>query len=153
MYPELKKNKSLIYGPIGSGLIASIISEYQSNTELGSHCLFLGQVRADQKDKSKISAISLKVTNIIYTGYEIMADKEIENIKQKALRLFSLHSIHIVHSLGEVRTGEISMLAMVSSEHRENCFEALKFIVNKIKTKVPIWKKEIYEDGSFRWVR
>jgi molybdopterin synthase catalytic subunit len=71
MDSELKKNKSLINGPIGSGFIASIISEYQSNTELGAHCLFLGQVRADQKDKSKISAISLKVTNIIYTvvGY------------------------------------------------------------------------------------
>jgi molybdopterin synthase catalytic subunit len=57
-----------------------------------------------------------------------------------------------LHSIGEVKCGEISVLVLVSFAHREKCFESLKFIVNEIKTKVPIWKKEIYDDGSYRWI-
>lgn len=145
MYLQTDKHKSFVSGPISPELITGVISEHQLNTETGAHSLFLGQVRADQKDKSK-------VTNITYSCYEEMAEKEFEKIKLDAMKLYKLQNIYILHSLGEVRTGEVSMLVMVTSAHRENCLEALKFIVNEIKTKVPVWKKEIYEDGSFRWV-
>jgi len=151
MYPKRMKNESFVNGPISSALIAGIISACQSNTQLGAHSLFLGQVRGDLKDTPENNAISFRVTKIIYSCYKEMAEKEFERIKQEALSSFNIQRIHIFHSLGQVETGEISMLVIVSSAHRENCFEALKFIVKEIKTKVPIWKKEIYEDGSYRW--
>ena len=76
----------------------------------------------------------------------------IEKIKDDASKKFGLSNIVILHSSGEVKCGEISVLVLVSSAHRGECFESLEFIVNEIKSKVPIWKKEIYNDGSSRWV-
>jgi molybdopterin synthase catalytic subunit len=137
-------NKCFVDGPVSSEIISGLVSNYQSNHELGAQCIFLGKVRADEKDQSKVQSIH-------YSAYAEMAENEIEKIKENAVKEYGLLNINILHSLGEVKCGEISVLVLVSSAHRGECFESLKFIVNEIKTKVPIWKKEIYDDGSYRW--
>jgi len=134
-----------VNSPISSKIIDRLVSDNQSNPGLGAQSIFLGQVRADKNDKSRVRSIQ-------YSAYVEMAEKEIEKIKETVIKKFDLSNINIFHSIGEVKTGEISVLVLVSSAHREECFESLKFIVNEIKTKVPIWKKEIYEDGSYRWI-
>jgi len=138
-------NKCFVNGPVSSETISGLVSNYQSNLEIGAQCMFLGKVRADEKDKSRVQSIH-------YSAYAEMAEKEIGKIKENAVKEYRLLNINILHSLGEVKCGEISVLVLVSSAHREECFGSLKFIVNEIKTKVPIWKKEIYDDGSYRWV-
>lgn len=145
MNVDYSVNKCFVDGPVRSEIISGFVSNYQSNRELGTQCMFLGKVRADEKDKSRVQSIH-------YSSYAEMAEKEIEKIKENAVKKYGLLNINILHSLGEVKCGEISVLVLVSSAHRGECFESLKFIVNEIKTKVPIWKKEIYDDGSYRWV-
>jgi molybdopterin synthase catalytic subunit len=138
--------KYFVNGPISSEIIAQLVSDNQENHELGAQSIFLGQVRADKKH-------GLRVQSIHYSSYAEMAEKEIETIKKNVINKFGLSNINILHSIGEVKCGKISVLVLVSSPHREECFESLKYIVNEIKTKVPIWKKEIYDDGSYRWVK
>jgi len=144
------KQNFLINGPISPEMIKELISDFQSKTDLGAHSIFLGQVRADKKDNIKSQHIS-RVSSIYYYAYEEMAEKEIEIIKEDAFKKFGLSYIYINHSIGKVKCGEISFLVIVSSAHREKCYESLKCIVNEIKNKVPIWKKELYEDGSYTW--
>ena len=139
------KYKYFVNGPIKTEMISGLVSDIRSNPNLGAQSIFLGQVRADKNNKSKVQSIH-------YSAYAEMAEKEIEKIKKNVLKKYGLLNINILHSLGEVKCGEISVLVLVSSVHRGECFESLKYIVNEIKTKVPIWKKEIYEDGSYRWV-
>jgi molybdopterin synthase catalytic subunit len=137
--------KYFVDGPIGTEVISGLVSNYQSKHELGVQCIFLGQVRADEKDKSRVQSIQ-------YSAYVEMAEMEMVKIKEDAVKKYGLSGINMLHSLGELNCGEISVLVLVSSAHREECFESLKYVVNEIKTKVPIWKKEIYDDGSYRWV-
>lgn len=144
--------KYFVRGPISTEIITGSISDNQSNPELGAQGIFLGKVRADFKNGLTESKIKNRVASIYYTAYEEMAEKEIETIKENVTKKFGLFRLHILHSIGEVKRGEISVLVMVSSAHRGECFQSLGFIVNEIKNKVPIWKKEIYEDGSYRWV-
>jgi molybdopterin synthase catalytic subunit len=81
-----------------------------------------------------------------------MADKEIDSIRENAFAKWPLSCLHIYHSNGPVKTGEISMFIFASAGHRTECLEAVQQIVEDIKHNVPIWKKEIMEDGSAHWV-
>jgi len=91
------------------------------------------------------------VTGIEYSVYEDMANKEIAKICESAFAKWSLSCLHIYHSNGLVKTGEISLFVFVSAGHRTECLEAVHQIIEEIKHKVPIWKKEIMEDSSVRW--
>lgn len=146
------KQMFLVNGPIGSENVLDLITGHQSRTDSGALSFFLGQVRADEKAGLKITHEYNKVVYIEYSAYNKMAGKEMGNISQEAVLKFGLTCVHIYHSLGKVKAGEISLLVMASASHRENCFDSMKFIVNEIKKRVPIWKKEIFEDGSYRWV-
>jgi len=146
-----KKRKSIfIESAIPPDMICSIIAKHESKTDIGAHAIFLGQVRADES--KSLSGEGKTVSAIIYSAYDAMAEKEFKNIKEAAIKEYDLNCLHIFHSIGEVKVGEISMLVMVSSGHREKTFTALDDIVQQIKDHVPIWKKEIFEDGTERWV-
>ncbi len=81
-----------------------------------------------------------------------MAEKEIAIIREETFGKYDMSCLHIYHSLGEVKVGEVSLFVMVSTAHRQDTFSALEFIVEQIKHKVPIWKKELFEDGTHRWI-
>lgn len=140
-----EKPKYLIEGSISPELISTQAQNHQKKTGLGAHTLFLGQVRADEIDQKRVIAIE-------YSAYAEMAEKEIENIREEAFEKYDISCLHIYHSIGIVKTGEISLLVMVSAAHRPDAFPALQYIVEQIKHKVPIWKKEIFEDGTERWI-
>ena len=131
-------------GAISSAFIGESIAKHQSKTTIGAHNIFLGQVRADIIEGRSILAIE-------YTAYEDMANAKFHDIREAAFEKFNLTCMHIYHSLGTVKAGEICMFVFVSSPRRKEVFKALEFIVEEIKAKVPVFGKEIFEDNTHQW--
>jgi len=135
----------LINGPVHISKISEIIAKASDNKESGAHSLFLGQVRRDHIEGKYVSAIE-------YSAYEEMVIMEANKINKSILSEFSnVKSIEILHSKGLVKTGEISLLVMISAGHRQDAINACSKAVELIKEKLPIWKKEIFEDNSEQW--
>lgn len=140
-----KKPKNVFKeGAISSEFIAESISKHQTKTSIGAHNIFLGQVRADEIDGKTVSAIE-------YTAYEDMANKKFHEIREATFNKFNLTCMHIYHSLGIVKSGEICMFVFVSSPRRKEVFKAIEFVVEEIKANVPVFGKEIFEDDSHQW--
>jgi len=140
-----KKPKSVfINGAISSEFIGESIAKHQTKTSIGAHNIFLGQVRADVINGKTVSAIE-------YTAYEDMANAKFYEIRESAFEKFELTCMHIYHSLGMVKSGEICLFVFVSSPRRKVIFKALEFIVEEIKAHVPVFGKEIFEDSSHQW--
>ena len=135
----------LTEGPISQKVISGLIDKLGERTDAGGHSLFLGQVRADKIKDRKVVAIE-------YSSYENMVKVEAEEIKKAILSEFGdVRSIDIVHSNGMVNAGEISLLVLVSAGHRHQAILACSKAVEMIKEKLPIWKKEIFDDQSMEW--
>jgi molybdopterin synthase catalytic subunit len=133
-----------IQGAISSEFIGNSIAKHQSKLTIGAHNIFLGQVRADVIDGNKVSAID-------YTAYEAMANEKLDEIRERAFAQFDLICMHIYHSLGVVKAGEVCLFVFVSATRRKQVYEATESIVNWIKTEVPIFGKEIFENETFAW--
>jgi molybdopterin synthase catalytic subunit len=144
MSTEKVKKSSFIQGPISSVFISESIAKHQSKTAIGAHNIFLGQVRADEIEGKQVVAID-------YSAYEEMAEQSFYEIRESAFAQFELSCLHIYHSLGEVKTGEICLFVFVSAPRRKVVYEALEFLVEAIKEKAPIFGKEIFEDASYTW--
>jgi molybdopterin synthase catalytic subunit len=135
----------LIEGPVSPGAISEIIAKGGENSECGAHSLFLGRVRRDQIDGKIVKAIE-------YSAYEEMVIMEADKINKSILSEFNdVRAIEIIHSKGHVKAGEISLLVMVSAGHRDHASKACAKTVELIKEKLPIWKKEVFEDDSRQW--
>ena len=91
------------------------------------------------------------VTHLYYETYREMALREMENIRQRALQQWSLGELAIVHRVGRLDIGESSVFVAVSSAHRAEAFQACRFTIDTLKTTVPIWKREHYQDGEV-WI-
>ncbi|WP_405266464.1 molybdenum cofactor biosynthesis protein MoaE [Cellulophaga sp. Ld12] len=131
-------------GAISSEFIAQAIAKHQSKTTIGAHNIFLGQVRADTIDEKVVAAIE-------YSAYEEMANKKFHEVREATFEKFDLTCMHIYHSLGAVKAGEICLFVFVSSPRRKVVFKALEYVVEKIKAEVPVFGKEIFEDASYQW--
>ncbi len=142
---EKQKVKNVfVQGAISPLFIGEAIAKHQSKTQIGAHDIFLGQVRADIISGKKVSAIE-------YSAYEEMANQKFHEIKEQAFEKYNLSCLHIYHSIGKVNVGEICLFVFVSSPHRKEVFEALHHIVEEIKTQVPVFGKELFEDDSYQW--
>ncbi len=142
-----KKNKThkvILEGPISPQFIADSIAKHSSKTNIGAHTIFLGQVRKDKIEDKEVVAIE-------YSAYEEMAENEFQSIREEAFEKHKLTCMHIYHSIGKVKVGEISLFVFVSSVYRSEIFTACSDIVEQIKSRVPMWGKEIFEDGTFVW--
>ena len=140
-----KKPKNVFKdGAISSEFIATSIAHHQVKTGIGAHNIFLGQVRADEIKGKVVSAIE-------YTAYEEMANQKFHEIREVAFNKFDLNCMHIYHSIGKVKTGEICLFVFVSSPRREKVFSAIEFIVEEIKANVPVFGKEIFKDEGHQW--
>ncbi|OEK08174.1 molybdopterin converting factor [Flavivirga aquatica] len=140
-----KKHKNVFQkGAISSEFIGNSIAKHQTKTSIGAHNIFLGQVRADVIDDKTVTAIE-------YTAYEDMANAKFHEIREAAFDKFELTCMHIYHSLGTVKAGEICLFVFVSSPRRKIVFKALEYIVEAIKADVPVFGKEIFEDESHQW--
>jgi MoaE-MoaD fusion protein len=83
-----------------------------------------------------------------YEAYEPMALKELESLAIQARSQFSIREVAITHRLGRLEIGETSVFIVVASAHRSAAFEACRWLIDTLKRRVPIWKKEHFEDGA-----
>ncbi|MCX6325612.1 MAG: molybdenum cofactor biosynthesis protein MoaE [Bacteroidia bacterium] len=135
----------LINGPVTQNIMAHFMEKMGEKTDSGGHSVFLGQVRADEINGKKVKAIE-------YSAYGAMVKVEADKIKETILLQFGdVRSIDIVHSTGIVKAGEISLFVLVSAGHRHQAIQACSKAVELIKEKLPVWKKEIFEDDSHEW--
>ncbi|CAG5078008.1 molybdenum cofactor biosynthesis protein MoaE [Parvicella tangerina] len=133
-----------VEGPISPQKIADSIAHHQVKTQIGAHEIFLGQIRADQIEGKTVAAIE-------YTAYEEMVLKTAHEIRESAFEKFDITCMHIYHSLGTVKTGEICLFVFTSSAHRKEAREACTYLVENIKEQLPIFGKEIFEDETHQW--
>ncbi|AZA84355.1 molybdenum cofactor biosynthesis protein MoaE [Chryseobacterium lactis] len=114
-----------------------------SDPACGGIASFVGTVRNHTKNKP--------VIRLEYECYESMARKEIQKIADKAISLFSVKNIVVHHRTGILFPGDAAIIIIVSDGHRNAVFDACSHIIENIKQTVPIWKKEIFENGE-EWV-
>jgi molybdopterin synthase catalytic subunit len=135
----------LVKGPIDPELITRLISHHDQNNETGGVSVFIGIVRADLSGTKKVVAID-------YSAYEEMVSNEAENITQGILSEFQdVKMVKIVHSSGVVKAGEISLFVLVSAGHRRQAMDACSKTVELIKERLPVWKKELFDNDSHQW--
>ena len=91
------------------------------------------------------------VKTLFYEAYEPMAIKELVNVCQMIRNNYDVGNICIMHRLGEVPVKESSVIVAVSSTHRKEAIQATELGINELKARVPIWKKEIYDDETSSW--
>ena len=111
--------------------------------QAGGIDVFIGTVRNATKGKT--------VMRLGFEAYESMALKEMQKIADDAMAKWSLQRVLIHHRTGVLQVGEIPVIIAVSSAHRDAAFEACRYIIDTLKQTVPIFKKEIFEDGE-EWV-
>jgi len=119
--------------------LESIISQVKSNAA-GAITTFSGTTRDNFNGK--------KVLKLEYEAYTPMAIKEMKSICSQIRSKWDVIHVALVHRIGEVPVGEASVIVAVSSSHRKESLEAVQYGIDSIKERVPIWKKEFYEDGS-----
>ena len=110
----------------------------------GAIILFLGVVREMNDGRG--------VTGIEYSAYEAMATAELQAIAREAGERFAPSSISIVHRLGELSLEEASVGIAVAHPHRGEAYEVSRWVIEELKRRVPIWKREHYVDGTREWV-
>lgn len=131
-------------GPIAATFIAESIQKHSSQTAIGGHSIFLGQVRADETEQGKVKAID-------YTAFEEMALEKMHQIREDIFAKYPISCMHVHHSLGEVQAGEICLFVFSSSAHRKAAIDSCNEIVERIKSELPIWGKEIMDNNSHQW--
>lgn len=143
---NMKRSPKNIFveGPITSEKIANSIQSHSCKHEIGGHSIFLGQVRADEINGKIVSAIE-------YSCYEDVALSKAYEIREDIFGKYDLTCMHIYHSLGTVKTGEICLFVFTSSKHRKAAIEACNELVERIKAELPIWGKEMFNDNHFQW--
>lgn len=131
-------------GPIAPQFIADSIAKHATKTNIGGHNIFLGQVRADETDGNKVAAIE-------YTSHVEMALEKMHEIRESIFAKYPLTCMHIHHSLGVVKAGEICLFVFTSSAHRKAAIDACTECVERIKAELPIWGKELFEVEGYQW--
>lgn len=105
--------------------------------------VFIGTVRNATKGKA--------VVRLEFEAYERMAVKELQKITDQAMQQWPLHKVVVHHRTGTLQVGDVAVVIAVSAAHRDAAFDACRYIIDTLKQTVPIWKKEVFEDGEV-WV-
>ncbi len=113
---------------------------------LGGICTFEGATRADSDTDHG------RIVRLEYEAYKDMARSEMRRLADQALDKWGPARIALVHRIGAVPPGEMSVMIVVACGHRAQAFDACRWLIDTLKQDVPIWKRDIYEDGFERWV-
>ena len=112
--------------------------------DCGASTSFFGWVRNHHEHRP--------VIRIHYECYEALAEKELSHICQETREKYFCGSIQILHRIGTIEVGEVAVAIQASSAHRDEAFKACREVIERIKSTVPIWKHEFYQDGTSTWV-
>ena len=123
---------------------AAVLARF-SSPEDGACVLFLGVVRNHNEGHAVVS--------VEYEAYREMADKVLKTIAGEAEDQFETDRITVLHRIGDLEVGEVATAIAVSTPHRAEAYEASRFIIEEIKKRLPIWKRERYPEGEGGWTR
>lgn len=130
----------LVRSPISADtLLAQVAGEGH-----GAAALFLGTVRNQNAGRA--------VTGMEYSAYEPMAEREMARIVDEARGSFEVDALALQHRLGTLAIGDVSVGIAVGHAHRAPALDAVRFVIEELKRRVPIWKREHYVDGTREWV-
>tara|TARA_Y100000996_G_scaffold414801_1_gene406847 strand:+ start:2616 stop:3035 length:420 start_codon:yes stop_codon:yes gene_type:complete len=112
---------------------------------IGARSSFEGIVR-DTNDGHKVRKLE-------YECYESLAVKEGDNILDEAIKKFGLINACCIHRVGSLEIGDTAVIVLATSGHRDESFKGCRYIIDQVKQRVPIWKKEYYLDGESEWLK
>ena len=121
------------------------LNQQFKNPNAGAISSFQGVVRKNNLGK--------EVLRLEYQSYDRLAQKEGGNIINEALESFDIESAYCMHRTGVLEIGDIAVVVIVLAGHREDSFKACRYIIDEVKLRVPIWKKEIYQNGDSGWLK
>lgn len=127
--------------PIEPGAVVESVAA----PEVGGTVLFLGTVRDHSPGKSE-------VTHLEYEAYAEQVVLKIQEIVDEVRERWDVSGVAAVHRIGSLAIGEVSVAVAVSSSHRVDAFPAARYLIDELKRRAPIWKKEYWEGGA-EWVR
>lgn len=130
----------LLTGPIEMEALAARVADPGA----GAIVTFAGVTRNETDGR--------EVVSLGYEAYPEMAEEKLAEIEAEALRRFPVRAVAVLHRLATLDVGEVSVGIAVSAAHRPAAFEACRFVIERIKHDVPIWKREIFADGTESWV-
>jgi molybdopterin synthase catalytic subunit len=116
----------------------------RQNTSVGGTVIFLGTVR-------ELNSENIKLLQLNYEAYETMAEVIFSEIETEARKKWEIEEITVLHRIGTLSVGEVSVIIVVSSKHRKEAFECCRYIIDSVKSRVPIWKMEITNKGK-KWL-
>src|SRR5262249_26380323 len=126
-----------------SPIDAAAITERVRSPHAGAVCTFLGTVRDLTGD--------LRTVSLRYEAYPEMALKKMGELEAEARRRWPIVDLALVHRVGDLDLGEISVVVAVSCPHRAQAFEACRWLIDTLKEIVPIWKQETWDNGRQEW--
>mgnify|MGYP001301377019 CR=1 FL=1 len=115
-----------------------------SDPVAGGYASFEGRVRNHNEGRG--------VVRLEYEGYEALGLKEGERVVAEAFDRFPIAKAHCVHRLGVLEIGDLAVWVGVTAAHRDAAFATCRYIIDEVKTRVPIWKKEHYAEGDSGWI-
>lgn len=116
-----------------------LIRRSLEGTDAGGVVLFCGEVRAITGE--------VRTERVVYAAYEQMALEQMERLAKEAVERWNAR-VALVHRLGELRPGDIAVVTAAACAHRAEAFDACRFLIERLKADVPIWKQEFRPDGS-----
>ncbi|MCW1886573.1 molybdenum cofactor biosynthesis protein MoaE [Luteolibacter flavescens] len=132
---------AIVTDPIDPGALRELVLDPAA----GGFCSFEGWVRNHHQGRA--------VHALEYEAYRSLAEKEGTRILEEAKERFGIHHAVCQHRVGALGIGELAVVVCVSSSHRDAAFDACRYIIDEVKFRVPIWKKEHFADGTSGWVR
>lgn len=120
------------------------LTESVRSPHCGAVALFLGTVRDLTGDRV--------TTHLDYQAYPAMAEKKLAEVEAEVRRRWPVGGVALVHRVGRLEVGEVSVAVAVSSPHRAEAFEACRFAIDTLKDVVPVWKRENAPGGAAEWV-
>ena len=131
---------AMVDHPIDTAALLREVAEHRN----GATVLFLGTVR--ELNEGEL------VTGLDYSAYGAMAQRELTDIIAEAAKRWETSDIAVEHRVGELGLGDVSVAIAAAHPHRAQAFEAARYVIEELKRRAPIWKREHYVDGRAEWV-
>jgi molybdopterin synthase catalytic subunit len=136
----LSVRAAIVARPLDPTALLAEVADHGS----GASTVFVGTVRRTNQGR--------EVEGIDYSAYDAMAEKEMMRIVEEAAQRFGTTQIVVEHRVGSLQLGEASIVIAVSHERRAGAMDAQRYLIEELKKRVPIWKREQYVDGTREWV-
>lgn len=142
----LQPERFLTEGPIPHSRVSEVTGEWAQDHRIGGVVDFTGVVRADETAAGRVRAIE-------FTAHRNMAERSLREIAERTAGGYEAEvlRVHLQHALGTVAVGEVPLVVVVGAAHRAEAFELCREIVEALKAEVPIYGKELTEDGDHTW--